>query len=227
MAAVCPHAENFMDFDLSLMLEAMPSLLDGAKTTAALALACIVCSLVLGIAGGVARAAGGWPNRILAVYVTTMRGIPLLVTLLFFYYGLPAVGLVLDAITVAVLAMSLTNAAYVTEIVRAGIQSVDPGQRRAARALGMSSAQAMRRIVLPQALRNVLPPLTNESITMLKNTSLVSVIAVPDLLRAGMDFMTWRANTFSPFAGVALVYLSMALPLIALNKYLEKRWTKL
>lgn len=213
-----------MDFEFALLLEAFPSLLKGARTTALLALASISLSLILGIAGGVARAAGGVPDRILGVYVAVMRGVPLLVTLLFFYYGLPAAGIVLEALTVAILAMSLTNAAYVTEIVRAGIQSVDPGQRRAARALGMSGTLAMRRIILPQALRNVLPPLTNEAITMLKNTSLVSVIAVPDLLRAGMDFMNWRANTFSPFAGVALVYLCMALPLMALNRYLENRW---
>lgn len=216
-----------MDFELGLFLESLPLLLKGAITTAWLAAATIVCSLLLGILGGLARTSGLRAlDDAMMVYVTLMRSIPVLVTLLFFYYGLPSMGILLDAPTVAILAMSLTNAAYVTEIVRAGIQAVDPGQKRAAQALGMSGFLTMRRIVLPQALRTSLPPLTNEAITMLKNTSLVSVVAVPDLLRAGMDIMTWRANTFSPFAGVALFYLVMTLPLIGLNSYLEARWKR-
>src|SRR6476646_7751961 len=94
-----------------------------------------------------------------------MRGIPLLVTLLFLYYGLPSAGIKLDAFTVGVIALSITSGAYIAEIVRAGIQSIDPGQMRAARSLGMSYAKAMRRIILPQALRRVLPPMTNEALT--------------------------------------------------------------
>ena len=156
--------------------------------------------------------------------MTLVRGLPLLVILLFLYYGLPSLGVLLSATTVAVLALALTNGAYVTEIVRSGIESIDRGQMRAARSLGMSYAMAMRRIVLPQALRRVLPPLTNESITLLKNTALVSVIAISDLLRAGVDAMTWKANTFSPFAGVALLYLALTLPLLALNGWLERRY---
>ena len=120
--------------------------------------------------------------------------------------------------------MSITAGAFITEIVRAGIESIDRGQMRAAKSLGMSWMLAMRCVVLPQALRRVLPPLTNEAITLLKNTALVSVIAIPDLLRAGTDIMTWKANTFSPFAGVALFYLCMTLPLVALNARLEKRF---
>jgi ABC-type amino acid transport system permease subunit len=95
---------------------------------------------------------------------------------------------------------------------------------RAARSLGMSWAGAMRRIILPQAMRRVLPPLTNEALTLLKNTSLVSTIALADLLRAGLEVMTWQANTFSPFAGVALFYLLLTLPLVWLNTRLEQRY---
>ena len=214
-----------MDFDLDLFLRSLPALLRGARTTAWLAAASIGIALVIGVLGALARVSG---LRVLdgamLAYVTLMRGVPLLVTLLFLYYGLPSLGLLLDAPTVGIAALSLTSGAYVTEIVRAGIQSVDAGQMKAARALGMSQALAMRRIVLPQALRRVLPPLTNEAITLLKNTALVSVIAIPDLLRAGTDIMTWSANTFSPFAGVALIYLAMTLPLVALNGWLERRW---
>src|SRR5215475_3086190 len=116
----------------------------------------------------------------------------------------------------------LASTSIWAEIVRAGIQSLDPGQMRAARSLGMSYSLAMRRIILPQAMRRVLPPITNESLTLLKNTSLVSTIALTDLLRSGLEVMTWQANTFSPFAGVALFYLLMTLPLVWLNGWLER-----
>jgi polar amino acid transport system permease protein len=140
---------------------------------------------------------------------------------LFLYYGLPSIGILLSSFTVAIIALSITTGAFVTEIVRAGIESIDRGQMRAAKSLGMSWVLGMRHVVLPQALRRVLPPLTNEAITLIKSTALVSVIAIPDLLRAGTDIMTWKANTFSPFIGVALIYLCMTLPLVTLNSWLE------
>lgn len=214
-----------MDFELALFLSSLPSLAQGAVTTAKLTLLSVTIGLALGIAFGLARVSGNALLRWFAVaYVTTFRGIPLLVTLLFLYYGLPSVNISLTAFSVAVIALSLTNGAYVTEIVRSGIQSIDPGQMRAARSLGMSYALAMRRIILPQAIRRVLPPITNESITLLKNTALVSTIALTDLLRAGIEIMSWKANTFSPFAGVALFYLAMTLPMQALNTHLERRY---
>lgn len=214
-----------MDFEWEIFVAALPSLARGAMTTAELAAMSIVFGLAIGLFGGLARVSGLRALNAAAItYTTLMRGIPLLVTLLFLYYGLPSLGLLLEAKTVAVLALSITNGAYVTEIVRAGILSVDRGQMRAARSLGMGWPLAMRRIVLPQAIRRVLPPIGNEAITLLKNTALVSVIAIPDLLRAGTDVMTWQANTFSPFAGVALMYLAMTLPLVFLVSRLEARW---
>jgi polar amino acid transport system permease protein len=214
-----------MDFEWDIFVAALPALARGAATTAELAAVSILLGLGIGVAGGLARVSGlRVLNTAAIAYTTLMRGIPLLVTLLFLYYGLPSLGLLLEAKTVAIVALSVTNGAYVTEIVRAGILSVDRGQMRAARSLGMGWRLAMRRIVLPQALRRVLPPIGNEAITLLKNTALVSVIAIPDLLRAGTDVMTWQANTFSPFAGVALMYLMMTLPLVLLVARLEARW---
>jgi len=119
----------------------------------------------------------------------------------------------------------VTNGAYVTEIIRAGIESIDPGQMRGARSLGMSYSLAMRRIILPQVVRRVLPPITNEAITLLKSTALVSTIALSELLRSGLEVMTWKANTFSPFAGVALIYLLLTLPLIWAVGRLEKMFS--
>lgn len=214
-----------MDFDAKIFVDTLPSLAWGAVTTAKLAAMSALLGLLIGVLGGLARLSRHRPLRAVALgYVTLVRALPLLVILLFLYYGLPSVGVLLPATVVAVLALATTNGAYVTEIVRAGIESIDRGQMRAARSLGMSHVQAMRRIVLPQALRRVLPPLTNEAITLLKNTALVSVIAISDLLRAGVDAMTWKANTFSPFAGVALLYLVLTLPLLALNGWLERRY---
>jgi His/Glu/Gln/Arg/opine family amino acid ABC transporter permease subunit len=214
-----------MDFDWNVFVSALPALLKGCIVTAELSIISIVIGIVIGTLGGIARSSEvSIVAGLMWLYVTVFRAVPLLVTLLFLYYGLPSAGIQLDAFTVAIIALSLTNGAYITEIVRASIESIDRGQMRAARSLGMSYGLAMRRIVLPQALRRVLAPITNESITLLKSTSLVSTIALGDLLRAGLEVMTWKANTFSPFTGVALCYLALTLPLLALNDYLERRY---
>lgn len=214
-----------MDFDYQIFVNALPALFMGALITAKLTILGIVAGSVLGLIVGIARTASNPFIRNIALgYVIVVRGVPLLMTLLFLYYGLPSAGIVLDAFVVAIIALGINNAAYIAEIVRAGIQSIDRGQMRAARSLGMSHMRAMRRIILPQAIRRVLPPITNEYITLLKNTSLVSVIAISDLLRSGVEVMTWTANTFSPFAGVALLYLAMTLPLSAMNARLEAKY---
>ncbi len=214
-----------MDFEWNIFIESLPSLMKGCIITLELSAISIVIGICIGTVGGVARLSQfRLLSALMSVYVTLFRAIPLLVTLLFMYYGLPAAGIQLDAFTVAVIALATTNGAYITEIVRGGVESIDTGQMRAARSLGMPYLLAMRRIILPQALRRVLAPITNESITLLKSTSLVSTIALADVLRAGLDVMAWKANTFSPFAGVALCYLVMTIPLLALNDYLERRY---
>ena len=214
-----------MDFDWNIFVYSLGPLLQGCVVTAELSVISIAIGIIIGTLGGVARFSNiKIVSALMRFYVTIFRGVPLLVTLLFLYYGLPAAGIQLDAFTVAVIALSVTNGAYITEIVRGSIESLDTGQMRAARSLGMSYGLAMRRIILPQALRRVLAPITNELITLLKNTSLVSTIALADLLRAGLEVMSSKANTFSPFAGVALCYLALTLPLLALNNFLEKRY---
>jgi His/Glu/Gln/Arg/opine family amino acid ABC transporter permease subunit len=214
-----------MDFEWGIFVQSLPYLLQGSVITIELSVISIVIGIAIGTVGGVARLSRYRSlSAVMWLYVTLFRAIPLLVTLLFMYYGLPAAGIQLSSFTVAVIALSTTNGAYITEIVRGGVESIDPGQMRAARSLGMPYMLAMRRIILPQALRRVVAPITNESITLVKSTSLVSTIALADVLRSGLDIMSWKANTFSPFAGVALCYLAMTLPLIALNNYLERRY---
>lgn len=214
-----------MDFQWDIFVASIPPLFVGAWLTLQLTVISVVIGLTLGLFVALGRVSVHPITSMLAlIFTTAMRGIPLLVTLMFLYYGLPAVGLQLSAFAVAVIALAVTNGAYVAEIIRAGIQSIDRGQMRAARSLGMPYGLAMRRIILPQVIRRVLPPITNESITLLKNTALVSTIALSELLRSGLEIMTWKANTFSPFAGVALIYMMMTMPMIWFVSRLEKRF---
>ena len=216
-----------MDFQWDIFVESIPPLLAGAWITLQLTVISLVLGLAIGLIGALGRVSSNPVfNKAALVYTTGMRSIPLLVTLMFLYFGLPSIGILLSAFAVSIIAFSINNGAYVTEIVRSGIESIDKGQMRAARSLGMSYGLAMRRIILPQVVRRVLPPITNEAITLVKNTALVSTIALPDLLRAGLNVMTWKANTFSPFAGVALMYMMMTLPLMWLVSRIEKRFTR-
>lgn len=213
-----------MDFSWDVFTEVFPYLLRGAKVTLTLTLVSLAFGIALGLLLGLARVSANPVIRGAAVaYIEVIRGTPLLMQLIFIYYGLPSVGIVLDAYAAGILGLSLNSAAYVGEIFRAGIQSVAKGQVEAARASGLTYAQSMRYVVLPQALRVVLPPLTNEFVAMLKDTSLVSTLAVAELLRVGREMQAWKSNTFSPFAGVALIYLSMTIPMTKLARHFEKR----
>jgi His/Glu/Gln/Arg/opine family amino acid ABC transporter permease subunit len=215
-----------MDFQLDIFLASFPALLRGTVITVELTVISVALGLLIGLVGAFGRISRNRLLRAITVcYITVMRAVPLLLTLMFLYYGLPSAGISLSAFTIAIIAFSVTNGAYVTEIIRAGIQSIDPGQMRGARSLGMSYPLAMRRIILPQVVRRVLPPITNEAITLLKSTALVSTIALSDLLRSGLEVMTWKANTFSPFAGVALIYLALTVPMIWLLSGLEKKFS--
>lgn len=213
-----------MDFNLSIFLEAFPLLLGGAWVTLYLSLISSTIGAVLGLFVGMARVSRIRAVRAIAtLYTEVIRGTPLLMQLIVLYYGLPSVGINLEAVAAGIIGLSANSAAYVGEIFRAGIQSVGRGQREAAQASGLTSLQAMRYIILPQAFRMVLPPLTNEFVTMLKDSSLVSTLAIAELLRTGREIVAWKVNVFSPFAGVTLLYLGMTLPLTHLARFLERR----
>jgi polar amino acid transport system permease protein len=213
-----------MDFSWEVFREVFPFLLRGARVTIALTVVSLCFGIALGLLLGLARVSPSPVVRNPALaYIEVVRGTPLLMQLIFIYYGLPSLGINLDAYSAGILGLSLNSAAYVGEIFRAGIQSIGKGQLEASRACGLSYVQAMRYVVLPQAVRVVLPPLTNEFVAMLKDTSLVSTLAVAELLRVGREMQAWKANTFSPFAGVALIYLAMTLPMTKLARHFEKR----
>jgi polar amino acid transport system permease protein len=213
-----------VDFKLSIFLETFPLLLGGAWVTLYISLISSSIGVALGLFMGMARVSRFRAVRAIAtVYTEMIRGTPLLMQLIILYYGLPSVGINLEAIVAGIIGLSANSAAYVGEIFRAGIQSVGRGQMEAARAGGLTHLQAMRYVVLPQAFRMVLPPLTNEFVTMLKDSSLVSTLAIAELLRTGREVVAWKVNVFSPFAGVTLLYLAMTLPLTHLARYLERR----
>ena len=158
-----------------------------------------------------------------AVYIDVIRGIPLLLQIFIVYYGVAILGLKMNIFWAGVLALTICYAAYEAEIFRAGIESIHKGQMEAARSLGMSYFQAMRHIILPQAFRVVLPPLGNDFMAMLKDSSLISVIALPEILQQGR---LWVSRTFRAFEGyntVALFYLVMTLLLSLLVRLIERR----
>ncbi|NLF51227.1 MAG: amino acid ABC transporter permease, partial [Leptolinea sp.] len=164
-------------------------------------------------------------NGISTVYVEIIRGIPLLVQLLFWYFAFPSVikgigatlniealkNYLANPVGMAILGLTFCYAAYMAEIYRAGIQSIQKGQMEAARSLGMSHIQAMRYIILPQAIRVILPPVGNEFISLLKDSSLVSVVAVADMTRRGREFMSANFIPVETWSMIALLYLTMTL----------------
>jgi polar amino acid transport system permease protein len=215
-----------MDFKLSILIEIFPILLQGAWVTLYLTVSSLTIGLVIGLILGLMRISGNWILRAFSLcYVEFIRGTPLLMHLVIIYYALPSLhpSLNLPAIVAGIVGMALNSAAYIAEIFRAGIQSISKGQMEAARSLGMTHLQAMTYVILPQAFRVSLPPLTNEFVALLKDSSLVSTLAVSELLRKGREMVAWKVNVFSPYVGVALLYLAMTLPMTKLARYLEKR----
>jgi len=200
-------------------------LVRAAGLTLQLTISALLLGVPIGLAMALLRLSRLGPLSWLAsIYVEVFRGTPLLVQIFTVYYVLPALGVALAAWPAALLAFSLNSGAYIAEIFRAGIQSIDPGQMEAARSLGMSYPLAMRLVVLPQAFRRVLPPLTNEAIALLKDTSLVSVIALIELTRRGQELTGQYARPMVIWPLVGLIYLIMTVPLTRLANLLERRW---
>jgi polar amino acid transport system permease protein len=196
---------------------------DGLLVTFEVTLGAIALALAIGLVAGLGRISS---NRVVggaaALYVEVIRGIPLLVQIFYIYYALGRFVKV-PPLASAIIAMAVCYGAYIGEIVRAGIQSIPKGQTEAALALGMSRAQALRHVILPQALRVVLPPVGNEFIALLKDSSLVSIIAVADLLRRGREFASESFAYFETYTVIALVYLVITLFLSKLIGLLEER----
>ena len=214
-----------MDYVISLL----GPLSNGALVTLNLFFITLVLSVPLGLALAMARISRfKGLSRLVGGYIWLMRGTPLMLQLLFIYFALPCVpvvGVRLPDFPAAVVAFTLNYGAYFAEIFRAGIQSVDRGQYEGAKVLGLSYAQTMRRIVLPQMIRTILPPVSNETITLVKDTSLIYVLALNDLLRAARG-IGQRDFTATPFVVAAAFYLLMTLVLTWGFSRMEKRYAK-
>lgn len=214
-----------MSFDFALIEKAFPLLLLGAAVTVEITVVSVAFGFLIGLVVGVARISQVKILRIFAaIYADCIRGTPLLVQIFLIYFALPMVtGQRIEPFAAAVLACGINSGAYVSEIFRAGIQSIDPGQMEAGRSLGLTWYQTMRYVILPQAVKNILPPLGNEFISMLKDSSLVSVIGFEELTRRGQLIIAQTYGSFEIWLTVAALYLVMTLAISRLVAYLERR----
>ena len=184
---------------------------DGIVITFQVTVMSILCACVIGLIVGLGRVSRNKAvNLVASTYVEIIRGIPLLVQLFYIYYALGRLLNVHD-LTAAIIAMSVCYGAYMGEVFRAGITSIDKGQTEAARSLGFNTRQTMFLVILPQAWRTILPPVGNEFIALLKDTSLVSILAVSDLLRRGREFSSETFLYFETYTMIALIYLVITL----------------
>jgi len=214
---------HLMDYFFNIL----PALLEGSAVTVQVFLITLALAVPLGLALALLRISRfGLLSGLVNGYIWLMRGTPLMLQMLFIYFALPfipVIGVRLPDFPSAIVAFVLNYAAYFAEIFRAGIQSIGKGQYEGAQVLGMTYAQTMRRIVLPQVIKRILPPMSNETITLVKDTSLIYVLAMNDLLRAARG-MLQRDFTTMPFAVAAGFYLLMTLVLTYGFQRLEKKY---
>ncbi len=212
-----------MDFQPRIIFNALPLLAEGLRMTLVFSGAAFALALVLGGCVGVLRYNSRLCYRILAPYVDIIRGTPLLIQLYFIYYGLPSLGVTMGCFTAGVLGLGLNSAAYVSEVVRGSLLGVDRGQTEAAAAMGLTPLQTMILVVIPQALRTALPPLVNAFSATIKDSSLVSVIAVTELTRAGQLVYTRTFRAFEVYLVVGFAYFLLILLISFLSGRLESR----
>ena len=204
--------------------------LQGLQNTLMIAICGLIIGIVIGTLIATVRVIPKYKtlpkvlNHICSFYVALFRGTPMVVQLLVFYYVLlPIIGVKITGVQVAMVVFGLNSGAYISEIMRSGIQSVDPGQMEAGRSLGFNYLQTMRYIVVPQTIKNVLPSLMNEFIALLKETSVAGYVAVQDLTKAGDIIRSRTYSAFMPLIAVALIYLVVVMFFTWLVGKLERR----
>lgn len=215
-----------MNFNFDLVVTSFPLLLLGAGVTIKITAMSVALGVLIGLFVGIARICRVKPLRwISAVYVDFFRGTPLLVQIFLFYFAVPVItGQRIDPYVAAVGSCGINSGAYIAEIVRAGIQSIDEGQMEAGRSLGMTWTQTMRYVIVPQAMKRVIPPLGNEFIALLKDSSLVSVIGFEELTRRGQLIIAKTYASLEIWFSVAIIYLVMTLTISRFVAFLEKRY---
>ena len=207
-----------------MLVSSFPLLLSGLRVTLLLGVVSIIAGLVLGLFIALVRIYGIRPASLaVKIYIDVFRSIPILVLLIVVYYALPFVGLRLTPFMSAAAALTLVSGAYTAEIFRAGIEAIPRGQFEASQALGLGYRHMMADVILPQAIRIVIPPLTNNCINVIKDTALASVVAMPDLLKQATQAQALEANP-TPLIIAALMYIAILWPLVVLVGRLEKKY---
>ena len=214
-----------MDLDFSPVWSGWPDLLRGARATIEVTAASLGLGCVLGLVVGLGRLD---PQRqplyaICSAYVLLIRGTPLLVQLFILFFGLPQFGIVLPAFACGVIGLGLYSGAYVSEIVRGAIQSIDRGQTLAAQSLGMTPAVAMRQVVLPQAVVRMIPPLGNEFIALIKNSALVSLLTIHDVMHEGQKIISVSYRSLEVYLAIALVYFLLTGTVTLVLRHWERK----
>ncbi|AWJ82291.1 ABC transporter permease (plasmid) [Azospirillum sp. TSH58] len=216
-----------MTLDFAPVWGGLPELLKGTVVTIEVTAAAFLLSAVLGLLVGIIRLN---PARrvlygIASAYVAFIRGTPLLVQLFLLFFGLPQFGILLPAWLCGVIGLGIYSGSYVSEVVRGAIQSIDRGQMEAARSLGMSYREAMWEVVLPQAFRRMLPPLGNETIALIKNSALVSLLTIDDVMREGQRIISTSFRALEVYIAVALIYFILTNAATWILRQIEKRMT--
>ena len=216
--------EFFIEYD------GYKTVIEGLQNTLKIAICGLLIGIVIGTLIAIVRVLPKYKllprvlNGICSFYVAFFRGTPMVVQLLLSYYvALPLMGLNVPSVTVALFVFGLNSGAYISEIMRGGIQSVDPGQMEGGRAIGLSFGTTMLKIVIPQAIKNILPTLGNEFITLIKETSILSVVGIRDITRMGTLWASQSFLSFQAYIGVAIVYLFMTMTLSRVVAYIERR----
>ncbi len=214
-----------MDLDFSPVWQGWSALLQGALVTVELTACALLLGCVLGLLVGIGRLnpKRRWLYSVCTAYVAVIRGTPLLVQLFILFFGLPHFGILLPAFLCGVLGMGVYSGAYVSEIVRGAIQSIDRGQTLAAESLGMTPAVAMRQVILPQATVRMIPPLGNEFIALIKNSALVSLLTIHDVMHEGQKIISVSYRSLEVYLAIALVYFVLTGAVTLVLRYFEQR----
>jgi len=213
-------------FYFNELIRSLPFFLKGVWMTVAVAGLSLIFGTIIGFIAGIIRAGRNKPARIIiGAWVDLIRGTPFLVQIFVIFFILPGIGIELDAFPAAVIALTNLTASFITEIVAGGILAVPKGQREAATASGLSHYQQLRFIVLPQAIRSILPPLVGQYVLLVKDSSVVSAIGVVDITRVGWLTVQRIPEGLMVFGLVGLLYFAICYPLINLSGFLERRMT--
>ncbi len=210
-------------FNMPILVDSFPLLMKGLWITLKLAFFSILFGSVLGLLLAMLKISHLKVLRIISTfYINVFRALPLIVLLVIVYYALPFVGIELSPYFAGITSFTLMSAAYVAEIIRSGIEALPKGQTEASRSLGFTYLDTMRLIILPQALRIIIPPFTGNVINVLKDTALASTIALPELLKQAQQIQSWKASP-TPLIGVMIIYLIVLMPMIFFSNRLERR----